>query len=510
MPAASIRPLHPVPRPLSELCARFGLDAPEDIAGLEVTGVSISSSDVDAGDLYVGMPGARRHGADFAAQAAGSGAVAILTDARGAALAEASGLPVLITEQPRLALGDVAAWVYRSDPEAPRVFGVTGTNGKTSVSYILDGLLGQLGVVTGLTTTVERRIGDERIEAALTTPEASELHALLARMREVGVRAATIEVSAQAVTQHRVDGIEFEVTGFTNLSHDHLDDYASFDEYFAAKLELFTPERSRRGVVSLDSEWGARLVENARVPVTTITAQPGVEADWRVEVGRMHADVTEFSLTAPDGRSISSSIPMPGWFSAANAGLAIVMLAESGYDLEQIGEALERDGGVRAFVPGRMELVSGPSGPRLYVDYGHTPDAFEQILGALRETSEGRVFMIFGADGDRDPSKRPDMARIAAELADVVIITDYNPRTEDPAAIRRVLVDAARAARPDGELHEIPDARAGIRKAVELAGEGDAILIAGPGHETHSEIGGEKIHYSARDEAREALREAGW
>lgn len=510
MPAASIRPLHPVPRSLSELCARFGLDAPQDVAGLEVTGVSISSRDVDAGDLYVGLPGSRSHGAQFAADAAASGAVAILSDAHGAQLAADSGLPVLVAEQPRLALGDVAAWVYRTDPDAPRVFGVTGTNGKTSVSYILDGLLGQLGVVTGLTTTVERRIGEERIEAALTTPEASELHALLARMREVGVRAATIEVSAQAVTRHRVDGIEFDVVGFTNLSHDHLDDYPSFEDYFAAKLELFTPERSRRGVVSLDSEWGARLVENARVPVTTITAAPGVAADWRVEVGERRPDSTGFSLTAPDGRSISSSIPMPGWFSAANAGLAIVMLVESGYDLEQIGEALERDGGVRAFVPGRMELVSGQEGPSLYVDYGHTPDAFQQILGALRETTEGRVFMIFGADGDRDPSKRPEMARIAAELADVVIVTDYNPRTEDPAAIRRVLVEAAAEARPDAELYEIPDAREGIRKAVALAEAGDAILVAGPGHETHSEIGGERVRYSARDEAREALREAGW
>ncbi|KAB1660104.1 UDP-N-acetylmuramoyl-L-alanyl-D-glutamate--2,6-diaminopimelate ligase [Pseudoclavibacter chungangensis] len=510
MPAASIRPLHPVPRSLSQLCARFGLDAPDDIDHLEVTGVSISSKDVDAGDLYVGIPGARVHGASFADDARADGAVAVLTDAAGAALAADSGLPVLVTEDPRAALGEVSAWIYRTDPDVPKLFGVTGTNGKTTVAYILDGLLGQLGVLTGLTTTVERRIGDERIDASLTTPEANELHALIARMREVGVHAASIEVSAQAITRHRVDGLLFDVVGFTNLSHDHLDDYPDFASYFEAKLELFTPERARRGVVSLDSEWGAKLVENTRIPVTTITSKDGVEADWRVIVGGQRGASTTFTLVAPDGRSLDTSIPMPGWFSAANAGLAIVMLVESGYDLDQIGEALERDGGVDAFVPGRLELVSGERGPRLYVDYGHTPDAFEQTLGALREFTTGRLFMIFGADGDRDATKRPDMARIAAELADVVIITDYNPRTEDPEAIRRVLVDAARAARPEGEVLEIADARLGIRRAVELADDGDTILVAGPGHESYTEVAGEKIHYSARDEAREALREAGW
>lgn len=510
MPAASIRPLHPVARTLSELAVRFGLDEPEGIEQIEVTGVAISSRDVHSGDLYVGMRGARAHGAAYAADAASAGAVAVLTDQEGAALAADSGVPVLVTESPREALGEVAAWVYRTDPDEPKLYGVTGTNGKTTVVYILDAMLTQLGSVTGLSTTVERRIGDERIEASLTTPEASELHALLARMREDGVHAASIEVSAQAVTRHRIDGLLFDVVGFTNLSHDHLDDYASFDDYFDAKLELFTPERARRGVVSLDTEWGTNLVENSRIPVTTITARDDVDADWRIRIGEQTWSGTAFTLESPDSRIISSRIPMPGWFSAANAGLAIVMLVESGYDLDQIGEALERDGGIPAYVPGRLELVSGDDGPRLFVDYGHTPDAFDQVLRAMREFTEGRVIMVFGADGDRDASKRPDMARIAATLADVVVITDYNPRTEDPAAIRRVLVESARAADPDLELYEIADERAGIRRAVEVARPGDTILIAGPGHETSTEVAGQKLAYSARDEARAALREAGW
>ena len=507
---ASIRPLHPVPRSLSELAVRFGLDEPDDIDQLEVTGVAISSKDVRAGDLYVGMPGARVHGASFAADAEEGGAVAILTDARGAELAAGLALPVLVTDDPRAALGEVAGWVYRTDPDDPKLFAVTGTNGKTTVAYILDAILGQLGAVTGLSTTVERRIGEERIEASLTTPEASELHALVARMREEGVHAASIEVSAQAVTRHRIDGLVFDVVGFTNLSHDHLDDYPDFEAYFAAKAQLFAPDRARRGVVSLDSEWGDRIVEESRVPITTIACREGIEADWRVDVTAQTPTGTEFVLQGPDGRSLASRIPLPGWFSAANAGLALVMLIESGYDLEQLGEALDRDGGIDAYVPGRLELVSGERGPRLYVDYGHTPDAFEQTLAALRPLTPGRVLMVFGADGDRDTTKRPEMARVAAAGADVVIITDYNPRTEDPAAIRRVLVDSARAAHPERELYEIPDERAGIRKAVELADERDTILIAGPGHETTTSVAGVTKAYSARDEARDALREAGW
>ncbi|MBF4548935.1 Mur ligase family protein [Pseudoclavibacter sp. VKM Ac-2888] len=510
MPAASIRPSHPVPRSLSELCAHFGLDAPEGVDQVEVTGVSISSLDVEAGDLYVGLPGARVHGASYAANAAEAGAVAVLTDAAGAELAGDLGVPVLVTEEPRLALGDVSAWIYRTDPDQPKLFGVTGTNGKTSVVYILDGLLLQLGVVTGLTTTVERRIGEERIEASLTTPEASELHALLARMREVGVHAASIEVSAQAITRHRVDGIEFDVVGFINLSHDHLDDYVDFDAYFGEKLKLFTPERARRGVVSLDSEWGARVVEDSRIPVTTISSKPGTDADWNLVVTDSSGGNTSFTLTSPDDRVLHTSIPMPGWFSAANAGLAIAMLVESGYDLGEIAEVLERDGGIDAFVPGRLELVSGERGPRLYVDYGHTPDAFEQTLGALRAMTTGRLFMVFGADGDRDRTKRPEMARVAAAGSDVVIITDYNPRTEDPDEIRRVLVESARSSHPERELYEIADASLGLRKAVSLAGAEDTILVAGPGHESYTEVAGKKIQYSAREEARAALREAGW
>ena len=481
-----------------------------DIDDLEVTGVVLNSGAVRPGDLYVGVPGRNAHGASFAAAARDGGAVAVLTDPAGVDLAAESGLPLLVTPDARAALGEVAAWIHRTADNPATLFAVTGTNGKTSVVYLLYGILRQLGVVAGLTSTAERRIGDEAVTSSLTTPEASELHALLARMQEVDVRAVGIEVSAQALSRHRVDGLVFDVVGFTNLSHDHLDDYASMDLYFEAKRELFQPERSRRGVVTIDSDWGRRLVAESRIPVTTLSTDPEVDADWRLQVLEETATYTSFVLEGPGGRRLETRVPLLGWYMAANAALAIVMLVESGYDLEQVAHVLERDGGIDAYIPGRAERISGERGPLVYIDYGHSPDAFLQSLGAIRRFTTGRVVMVFGADGDRDTTKRAEMGAIAARGADVVVITDFHPRWEDPAAIRAALIAGAREAVPDREVHEIADPREAFRAAVALVGEGDAILYAGPGHEDYHEVKGVKIPYSARDDAKQALREAGW
>ena len=499
-----------MPRSLSGLVDEFDLELRGDIDSLEVTGVSLGSRTVQPGDLYVGVPGRNSHGASYAAQAAEAGAVAILTDEAGAVLAEGSGLPILVTPDARAALGAVSAWIYRTDENQATLFAVTGTNGKTSVVYLLFGILNQLGVVSGLTSTAERRIGDIAVTSSLTTPEASELHALLARMREAEVRAVGIEVSAQALSRHRVDGLVFDVTGFTNLSHDHLDDYESLNHYFEAKLELFQPDRSKRGVVTVDSEWGQRLVEECRIPVTTLTTKPDIEADWRMTVLEESAHYTAFRLEGPDNRQLETRVPLLGWYMAANAALAIVMLVESGYDLEAIAHTLDRDGGIDVYIPGRAERISGDNGPLVFIDYGHSPDAFLHTLDALRAITTGRIIMVFGADGDRDTTKREDMGAIAARGSDVVVVTDFHPRFEDPAAIRATLIEAARAAVPGGELYEVPDPRAAFRKALSLAGENDVILYAGPGHEDYHEVAGVKIPYSAREDSRQALREAGW
>ena len=506
---ATLRPEHPLPRSLAGLADEFGFAAQGDPGDAEVRGVSISSRAIEDGDLYVGLPGRNAHGASYAADAVSAGAVAVLTDEHGAALAADVGVPVLVTADPRAALGAVSAWVYRTDENLPTLFAVTGTNGKTSVVHLLDGLLAQLGTLSALTSTAERRIGGRRVASNLTTPEASELHGMLARMREEGVRAAAIEVSAQALSRHRVDGIVFDVAGFTNLSHDHLDDYADFEEYFAAKLALFQPDRAHRGVVLVDTAWGPRIADESRIPIATVGA-PEAGADWTVTIGQQTADATAFTLTAPDGRSLSTRVPFFGAFMASNAALAIVMLVESGWDLEAIQHVLLRDGGVDAFIPGRTERLSGDRGPAFYLDYGHSPDAFLTTLRALKAVTPGRVVMVFGADGDRDRSKRGEMGAIAAREADVVVITDFHPRSEDPATIRAALIEGARSARPQGELYEVPDPREAVRAAIDLAGESDAILYAGPGHENHREVAGVRLPYSARSDARIALQEAGW
>lgn len=504
-----LRPEHPEPRPLDALVESFGLEHHGSLEGVALTGVTLSTADVRAGDLFVGLRGAHRHGAEFAVDAAAAGAVAVLTDASGLDLAAASGLPVLVVPDPRAALGEISAWVYRTNDRPPLMLGVTGTNGKTSTAYLLEGILRQLGRVTGLSSTAERHIGDLTVVSRLTTPEASEMHALLARMREAGVDAVAVEVSAQALSRHRVDGLLFDVVGFTNLTHDHLDDYADMEEYFQAKLPLFFPDRGRRGVVSLDSAYGERVVDAARIPVVTITSRPEVEADWRVTVTEEHPAHTGFRLEGPDRRAIDTRVPLIGGHMAANAGLGIVMLVEAGIALDDIAEALgER--GIDAYLPGRTERVSGDRGPSVYVDFGHSADAFENTLAAVRRFTTGRTIMVFGADGDRDATKRHEMARVAAEGCDVLVITDHHPRFEDPASIRATLLEGAALASNTPEIHEVSPPEQAIRVAVNLAREGDSILWAGPGHQDYRDIRGVRTEYSARDEARAALREAGW
>lgn len=526
--SAVLRPEHPLPVSLSSLIVALGMSVhagADLVPSVSVTGATVGTVDVVPGDLFVALAGAKTHGAAFADRAVSAGAIAVLTDASGAELAAerlaAASLtvPLLILPDPRLSLGEVAARIYGSDRAGgPRLFGITGTNGKTSTAYLLDGILRQLGLVTGMSSTTERRIADLAVVSRLTTPEATELHALLGRMREVGVEAVTLEISAQAITQHRVDGLVVDVAGFTNLSHDHLDDYGDMENYFQAKLALFQPDRARRGVASLDSAWGTRVAAEAGIPVTTISAHPAAgaavaqdadDADWRLEITSESATSTGFSLSHRDGRRLSTIVPLVGRHMASNAAVALVMLIEAGWTVDQLADALAETG-IDAYLPGRIELLSGAEGPAVYLDFGHSADAFEQTLAALRPFTPGRLIIVFGASGDRDASKRPEMARVAVEGSDVVIVTDHHVRTEDPASIRAALLEGARATDAAHPLHEVVPPEAAIRFAIELAEPGDAILWAGPGHLAYREVGTEKVPFSARQHARDALSAAGW
>ncbi|WP_251453110.1 UDP-N-acetylmuramoyl-L-alanyl-D-glutamate--2,6-diaminopimelate ligase [Microbacterium sp. Marseille-Q6648] len=511
-----LRPEAPPVHSLGDLAARFGGEVRGDAADVRLTGLTLATADLRAGEAFVAIRGVNRHGAEFAAAAAEKGAVAVITDAAGADIAARAGLPIVVVDDPRAALGDLSAWVYGTGPgdDIPLLFGTTGTNGKTSVSHLLEGILNQLGVVTGLSSTAERHIAGEVIVSRLTTPEASEFHALLALMRERGVQAVAVEVSAQALSRHRVDGLLFDVAGFTNLSHDHLDDYADMDEYFEAKLALFRPDRARRAVISLDSAPGADVAARSEIPFVTvvtpaIAADPDADADWTVVIDDERQDGTAFTLTARDGRSLTTVVPVIGRHMAANAGLAIVMLLEGGYAWDDLSAALG-GGRIDAYLPGRTQRVSGDRGPAVYVDFGHSPDAFEKTLAAVRHVTPGRVLMLVGADGDRDATKRHDMGRTAVEGSDVLVITDHHPRFEDPDSIRATLIDGARRARPDAEIHEYSPPERAIVEAVKLVGDGDAILWAGPGHQDYRDVRGTRAPYSARELARRALADAGW
>jgi len=475
----------------------------------QLLGISMNTADLRPGDLFVAMPGLKTHGAKFAERAIELGASAIVTDAAGALLLENIEIPVAILEKPRTRLGELAAWVYGNvEGLMPTLFATTGTNGKTSTTYILDAILRQLGQVTGLTSTAERHIASEVIVARLTTPESTEMHSLIARMRESNVESIAIEVSAQALTQLRVDGLRFDVAGFTNLSHDHLDDYGDMQTYFAAKAKLLKPQHARRGVVCLDSEWGQRMLDAAEIEVVSISSDPAKQSDWKVCVTDETPSQTSFSVTSPSGDSLETFVTIIGAHMAHNAGLAIAMICESGVAFDEVKKAVAQ--GIKAYLPGRTERVTEESGPDVFVDFGHSPDAFLNTLAAVRKVTSGKVIMVFGADGDRDASKRPAMAEVAARGCDLLVVTDHHPRFEDPASIRKTLVEAARSARPELEIFEVSPPEAAIRKAVSLAKPGDSILWAGPGHQDYRDIEGVRTPYSARQEARDALREAGW
>lgn len=510
----TLRPEHPRPKPLGEIRDAFGFATQGSIDGVSVTGITLDSRDVRPGDLYVGMPGSKLHGAQFARDALERGAVAMLTDRAGwdqASLGQAKlPLPGFEVEQPRAVLGALAAAVYATDDFDASFFGITGTNGKTSVVYMLAALCDALGIACGISSTAERRVGDEVLVSSLTSPEASELHALIALMRERNVRAIALEVSAQAVVRHRLDGITFDVVAFNNFSQDHLDEFGTMEQYFAAKSALFQPHHARRGVAVVDSDWGKRLVTEAEIPMTTLASEYGAQADWHMAVTSESLDGTSFVLSGPDGAHLQARIPLLGRFMAENAALAIVMLVESGIDLSRIREALGEKRVVNVYIPGRLEKISGEQGPRFYVDYGHTPGAFDAMLDALQPLVAGKIIMLFGADGDRDATKREAMGAIAARGADVLVICDYNPRTENPALIRQALLKGARSAHTDCEILEIADPLAAIRAVIQMAENDDVILYAGPGHEQFREVADGLIPFSARDEVRGALREAGF
>ena len=474
-----LRP-RPRPVPLGELVPPGVAQRAEGAAATLVTGVSLDSRAVVAGDLYAALPGHLTHGARFAAAAVAAGAVAILTDPDGAPACADLGVPVVVVDAPRARLGEVSARAYGRPADSLQLLGVTGTNGKTTVATMAEAGLRAAGRRTGLIGTIGVQVDGERFPGARTTPEAPDLQAMLAVMRDAGVQSVVMEVSSIALEERRVDAITYDVAGFTNLSQDHLDYHGTMDRYFAAKAALFTPERSRQGIVSIDDEWGRRLAAQAGVPIQTWSLLDPA-ADWRAI-----RDGSGLWVHGPDGRH-PITVPLPGAFNVANAVCAFAMLRAAGVAADAAAAGI-----AGTSVPGRMQVVGEADGIQGIVDYAHSPDAIARVLRAARGIAAGRVIVVLGAGGDRDTGKRPLMGGTAARLADVLVITDDNPRSEEPAAIRAAVREGALSVAPAerAEVLEEGDRAAAITVAVARAEAGDVVLVLGKGHEQGQEVAG--------------------
>jgi UDP-N-acetylmuramoyl-L-alanyl-D-glutamate--2,6-diaminopimelate ligase len=462
---------------LGELAAE--LDATASDPDVVVTGIALNTAHLLPGDLYAALPGANAHGASFVDAAREKGASAVLTDPEGAQLVD--GLPVVVVPDPRRRLAGLSATFYGHPAESFTTVGVTGTQGKTTTTYLAEAALGdRASAVVG---TIGTRIRRTPAASTLTTPEAPQLQALFAVMREEEVEVCAMEVSSHALVQGRVDGFAFDVAVFLNLGRDHLDFHKDLEDYFLAKASLFTPERARHAVINIDDPYGRRLRELTPLPVTTFSTD-GNPADWRAVNIRPHRLGTDLEVLGPDGSATDLSVPLPGVFNVSNALAVITALAQAGHDPADLAAGIAASTGV----PGRMERVEAGQPFTAIVDYAHKPDAVSAVLTALRPVTAGRLIVVMGAGGDRDHGKRPIMGEVAARHADVVIVTDDNPRTERASAIRAAVMEGASAG--PGVAIEVPGRREAIAHAVAMAHLGDTVVVAGKGHERGQEVDG--------------------
>lgn len=451
-----------------------------------LTGVTLDSRRVLPGDLYVGLAGAMTHGARFATDAANAGALAVLTDAAGAELAAGAGVPVAVVANPRAAMAELAATVYGRPGERAQLLGVTGTNGKTSTVFLLEAALTALGRRVATIGTIGFRLAGAPVEtgrSTITTPDAPDLQALLGVLVEGGADTVAMEVSSHALALHRADALTFDAAAFTMLGQDHLEFHHTLEEYFAAKAALFTEGRARVAVVNTADAWGRRLVDlvaadgNAR-----ILTMFGHDADFRILAAEPLLSGGSRVLLAHPGGELEFTVSMLGEFNVANAVTALALVAAVGGDV-----AVAASGLADAQVPGRMQRVElGMGAPHVVVDFAHTPQAVAAALAALPRT--GRRIAVLGAGGDRDPSKRDPMGRAAALGADVVVVTDDNPRSETPADIRAALLAGANG--HGAQVVDGGDRRAAIVTALELAEANDWVAILGKGHETGQDVCG--------------------
>lgn len=468
--------------------------------------ITLNSGELREGSLFAALPGLHAHGAEYAE---GTPAAAILTDHVGHKILHKKGdtRPVIEVEDIRKVLGDVSAAVYGHPSRDLTVIGVTGTSGKTTTTYLLEAGLMAEGHKVGIIGTTGTRINGEAVPTKLTTPEAPKLQELFALMRDEGCTHVVMEVSSHAISLGRIAGTSFAVGGFTNLSQDHLDFHNTMEEYFEAKAGFFradSPLRAEKSVIMVDDEWGQEMATIAGSECVTVStgSQP---ADITIgEVSVSPAGIQEFDVVI-DGTSHNVHLTLPGQFNVANASLAVAMAASAGANIDAFIDGIAKVG-----VPGRMERIDEGQDFLAVVDYAHKPAAVVAVLESVKAQTNGRVAAVLGAGGDRDATKRPLMGRAAVELADYVVITDDNPRSEDPAKIRAAVLAGAKEAEKKVShspvIEEIGDRGAAIIAAVEWARTGDAIIVAGKGHENGQLVGDINHPFDDREHVRDALR----
>ncbi len=498
---AANRPRTVVARSLAEIAAQ--LPSARVAGAAQVTGIALSTAAVQPGDLFLAQPGARTHGARFVADAVAAGAVAVLTDEEGAAIVTAApGLAelarIVVDEHPRRFLGALAAWFYGHPAHALKTIGITGTQGKTSTTYLVDAA--RQSFRSGVIGSMGTRIDGVAVPSTLTTPEAPQMHALLALMSERGVEVVSSEVSSHAITMGRVDGLRFDVGVFLNLGHDHRDFHGTQEAYLLAKRELLTSAMSRVALVNIDDRAGRRLHAEPELNTQSFSVTER-DADWRALDIELRLDGSSFTVVGPEGQSARFTTPLVGEFSVSNILAAVAALDIVGHPLSASVDGISTFTGVE----GRVQFVPVDAEFQVVIDAGHKPEAINALLRAMRPLTSGRIITVIGSNGNRDVHKRPLMGRFAAMASDIVIVTDDNPADEDPATIRRAVVAGTRGSR--AEVFDVGGRAEAIHTAVELAGEGDLIAIVGKGDERHQIMrDGVIVPHSDPDEVEWALR----
>lgn len=475
-------------------------------ADREITSLTHDSRLVVPGSLFVALPSATpgrtgdaaAGGANFILEAAEKGASAVITSSD----LEVPRVTMIRVGEPRAALSAAAAVFYGHPSLQLQTAAVTGTNGKTTVTFLLKHLLDVADRPCGLIGTVRYIVGPRELPAARTTPESDDVQRLLREMRDVNCRAAVMEASSHALHQGRLRDVEFDAAVFTNLTQDHLDYHGTMEAYYAAKALLFgqvaaQTRKQGKAVINIDDRHGRRLLDECANRLPALTYGQSSNAMFRASDVRTDLHGTQYSLHA-DGKSYLVRLPLFGTFNVYNSLAALAAMHALGHDVRKSVVALKD----APQVPGRLEMVAAPKQFRVFVDYAHTPDALENVLRTLRALEPARLITVFGCGGDRDRAKRGPMGRAAEELSDWSIVTSDNPRSEDPEAICREITAALR-----GNNHEvISDRRAAIRRAIAMAGPGDIVLVAGKGHEGYQEFAGRKVPFDDVAEAAAAVR----